>query len=160
MFRQVLGLFLVGASLMPWLAHGQNPVKETSAMGSRVLSTKYNEASRALDEAVNARDLPVIRTALRNRSFPLKIRAAKALAALKDVDSIPSLLETLKANQVVMLGGSETQILQTQCDSTVTSALEAITGMKFKTKSPASANEIDRVIQESAQWWRTKKEEH
>lgn len=128
-----------------------------------ILSNEYSVAERALSRAVLEKNRATIREGLKSKFIGLKIDAVKALAEMNDKSSVPNLVEALQANQGVIDGGSETQILQNDLNQAIIRALERLTGLEFSVSkrlnkeklsryTPFSSEEIEDVVSKSGQW--------
>jgi hypothetical protein len=132
-------------------------VGKTELQESAILSSDYQSAKDALDNAVLKNDIKTIRLGLKNRINTIQQATVKALAKLKDKDSVPNLIECLKSNQGVFSGGTETEIMQRDLNISIIFALSTITELTFDASKSPTSDEIEKVITESQNWLNIKK---
>lgn len=122
---------------------------------NKILSRDYAIAEKALDKAVSERDKKTIRLGLNSRFLPIKQKTVEVIAEIKDETFVPNLIETLGENQAVMTGGTEMQIMQDDLNKAIVFALEQLTGLQFLFLENLSSEDIQRVLKESQEWWKT-----
>jgi hypothetical protein len=118
-----------------------------------ILSRDYAVAERALDRAVVEKDSETIRLGLKNPILSIKRKAALAIAETNDVTFVPFVIEALQMNQVEMLGGTETRVLQDELNMTLVTTLAKLTNLKFAVSKKPTASEIQKVIASGQEWW-------
>ena len=135
-----------------------HPMQESGPMKENTLSKDFAVAKEALEENKKRKNVEMIRLSLGHSSLIIKRLAAEALAELRDKASVPSLVKALENNQVTLRGGTETQVMQSELDRDIVSALENLTGMGFPENVVLSSSEKKQIIERSNQWWNANKQ--
>ena len=128
------------------------------------------EAEQMLNQAIADRNYEPIRFLLAKGSFPVKNKAALAMADLADRAFVPDLIVALDQNRGVSAGGSEIQIEQEMFNKAIISSLESLIGRKFEAPDARSTSEskfpipdeysvmrIRRILDQSRAWWNKNK---
>lgn len=124
-----------------------------------ILSKDYSVAEKALNKAVLEKDKETIRLGLKSPIFSIKQKTAEAIAEIKDKTFVPSLIEALEKNQGVIAGGSEAEVMQQELNKAIVYALEQLTGLQLLFSENLSADDIQRILNESREWWKTYQKE-
>jgi len=117
-----------------------------------ILSRDYKTAETALGKAVTEKNTAVIKLGLKSPILAIKLKTAEAIKELDDVAFVPSLIETLEENQIVIDGGSETQGMHAYLKVTLVAGLAKLTGIKFNVSENPTFEEIQEVIKKSREW--------
>jgi len=120
-----------------------------------VLSEDYPTAEAALNKALAQKDVPVLETALGQRSYLLKTRAAEALGTVGRVDSIPKLRDCLAKHKMLIFGGTEQEMDHAKLVHTLVEALAKLTGQDFDAVNPDSVEEIEAILTQVDRWLAT-----
>jgi hypothetical protein len=139
----------------------QNPQQQ-----DLVLAKDYYVAKKALDKAVQEKDVAVIRKGLKGFSFQIKKDVVKEVKKLNDKTFVPDLADVLELNQGALSGGSEVEVQQKELDRLIISALEQLTGLKFdytenlsQTYNMSENDDVQRIIKQARLWWKVNKNE-
>ena len=135
-----------------------------AAEWAATMEREYSTLTRALDKAGEERDVDAVRKALACRSMPhllrIKERAALLLADWNDVESVPDVIAALEENTLGFSGGSEVLAMQDHLDVALISALERLTGSRFRYEPPNQCRHFhdpsparDEVIRTAKAWW-------
>jgi hypothetical protein len=119
----------------------------SNEQSTSILSADFAVAEQALSEGVKNGDVDLVGLALGNPHLEIKLQATEALGHMGDKKSIPQLWEALEENQVYYTGGSEIKILQVELNKALVNALQKLTGVDYGIVDPASAADIQRVLQ-------------
>ena len=123
-----------------------------TAMRERILSKDFSTAEQALEENRRLRDARAVCLSLEHPSLLIKRRAAEALGDLKDKGAVKCLVQALERNQVVLLGGSETQVEQGELNKSILGALNATTGLDLPVTPRPTPAQLRRVKAKTARW--------
>jgi HEAT repeat protein len=146
------GMILMACATRATAEQARNQMRE------RVLSKDFAVAKEALEENKKRKNVEMIRLSLNHYSLIIKRLATEALAELGDKGSVPSLIRALENNRVTLRGGTETQVLQSELDRAIVSALEKLTGLSFSKNSVLSGGDIKQIIERSNLWWNANKQ--
>lgn len=165
----ILAVNLVGCAVsednLAQTGKGLNPTPTNSPkdismkQDDNILSKNYSTAEKALNKAVLAKDKETIRLGLKSPIFSIKQKTVEAMTKINDKTFVPNLIEALEENQGVIAGGSEAEIMQQELNKAIISALEQLTGLQLLTSENMSADDIQRILNESREWWRTRQKE-
>jgi hypothetical protein len=121
----------------------------------------YQEARKALTEAISDRDGSAVRIALRQRRFGpgFQIDAVEAVRILGGKHFVPDLIVALEKNRgIAWRGGDETIDDQRKLNRAIIKTLSALTKIKFRTGKAPTSKEIETVIAASQKWWTQNKQ--
>lgn len=135
------------------------PKMRNSPQQNPILARDYYTAKKALDEAVQKKDLATIALGLKGFSFEIRKDVIAEIKKLDDKNFILDLIEALEVNQGDLSGGSETQHLQQELNSLLVSALEQLTGLCFSYTENSSKDDVERIVKQSRDWWKIYKKE-
>ncbi len=124
---------------------------------NEILSKDYAVAEKALNKAIEEKDVNTLRTALKSQFLPLKQKAVEAIADLNDKTFVPDLIDALEENRGVIDGGSETQIFQEQLNKTLVSTLQRLTKLKFDVSEKPTSEEMDEIVKKVREWCKNNK---
>ena len=122
----------------------------------KLLSKNFTEAKQALDSVIVRKDQFLICFALSNSDWLIRGLAGKALREVADDDSVPCLVKALENNQDILSGGSEARVSQMELNTDLVDALLRITNFRLDRRKTYEKVEINRIIQESKQWYDTR----
>lgn len=148
----IVSVFISASMILMDCATQVTAGQEDKQMSEKVLSKEFAVAKAALEENKKRKNFKLIRLSLSHSSLTLKRQAAEALAELRDKGSVPSLIRALENNQVMLRGGTETQVMQAELDRAIVSAVEKLTGLDFPKKEILSGDEIKQIIERSNLW--------
>lgn len=135
------------------------PEMQSSPQQNPILARDYYTAKKALDEAVQKKDLTTIALGLKGFSFEIRKDVVTEIKKLDDKSFIPDLIEALEDNQGDLSGGSEVQHLQQELNNHIVSTLEQLTGLCFSYTENSSKDDIERIVKQSREWWESYKKE-
>jgi hypothetical protein len=136
----------------------RQPSAVNKEMQEKILNKDFTIAKKALDENKKQRWAIAIRMSLKNQSLIIRQQAADALKELQDKPSVPDLIEALENNQVRYTGGSETQLMQSELNKSLLSALQTLTGLDLIEGRELTTAQIQKAIQECKNWWNKNKD--
>ena len=127
-----------------------------------ILAKDYYVAKKALDKAVQERDTATFKLGLKAFSFQIRKDIVEEIKKLNDKSFVPDLAHALEANQGCLSGGSETDFLQQELNTSILSALKKLTKLKFSyVKSSltsclnnSASKDVKRILKESREWWK------
>lgn len=126
-----------------------------------VLSKDFQTAKTALEKAGAEKDLNTVRLGLKAFMLEIKKQSVETIVKLNDKASVPDLIKALEANQTIMSGGTETELLQQELNTAIVSALRRFTKLEFaylgnKPIAPCFEkcpdDKVRKVIKESLDW--------
>jgi hypothetical protein len=120
-----------------------------------ILSNDYTIAGKALDKAILEKDKNTIRVGLKSEFLDIRKKAVETIEEFNDETFVPNLIVVLQENQGLIGGGTETQIQQDNLNKAIISALEHLTKLEFKVSTPLSFEDIEGILKESQEWWKT-----
>jgi len=152
----VITLSVVTATFF-WSVTNAIANQETSTMRERILNKDFSIAQRALEENTKQKNVQAVCLSLKHQSLLIRRQAADALRSIQHKAAVKCLIEALENNQVVYLGGTETQVEQDNLNESIVLALKSLTGLDLLAKPKLSAAEVKQVIQQSKEWWSVNK---
>ncbi|HSK74637.1 MAG TPA: hypothetical protein VK892_23255 [Pyrinomonadaceae bacterium] len=150
------------------LAQTENVLKPTPTNSQKdmsinqednILSKNYSVAEKALNRAILQKDKKTLRLGLKSPIFTIKQKTVETIADISDETFIPSLIEVLEKNQGTVAGGNEVKVMQQDLNKAIVLALEQLTGLQFLFSEKLSANDIQRILNESREWWKVHQRE-
>jgi hypothetical protein len=133
----------------------KSPVMEQD---NNIVSKDYNTAQKALKKAALEKNKKTIKKGLESPIITIRQKTAEVILELNDVSFVPSLIDALQGNQVIIDGGTEMKLFQQDLDKAIISALEYLTKLKFNLSNPISSKDINEVLDKSQEWCKSNKE--
>jgi HEAT repeat protein len=118
-----------------------------------ILSKDHATAEKALDKAILEKDKHTIKLGLRNQSFLIRQKTVEAIGEIGDESFVPDLIRSLRGNQGIVTGGTETEVMQNDLNRAIISALEQLTKLEFEVSIPLSDEDIRKVTDKSQNWF-------
>jgi hypothetical protein len=119
---------------------------------NNIISKDYLIAEKSLKKAVLEKDKKTLKVGLRSSFLTIRQKIVEAIIELNDKTFVADLIESLQANQIILDGGTETQIEQSELDRTIIRGLESLTKIDFKVSKELSIENIAEIIKRSQDW--------
>jgi hypothetical protein len=139
----------------------QQPATQTTPVieqDNNILSKDYAVAEKALNKAFLEKNNNIVRLGLKNSILSIRLKTVEAIREINNETFVPSLIEALQENQILLEGGSEIQSFQEELNKTIISTLEQLTKLKFNLSNPISSKDIKEVLDKSQEWCKSNKE--
>ncbi len=120
--------------------------EEAQDLKTQISSKNYSTAKAAVVEAAHQRNVKLVCEALTHHSLQIRLIAVSEIQKMDDAKAVQPLLEALRANQAKYTGGSETEVLQSELNGKIVSALRQLTKLHLNER------DILRAVNDVEAW--------
>jgi hypothetical protein len=124
-----------------------------------ILSKDYTVAKQALDKAIAERDEATIRLGLKGGSVSFQKDIVQAVRNAWYQSFVPDLIVALEDNQVFTIAKAENTSERQELKKVIVSALMHLTGLRFPNTEELSKNDVQKIVEESREWYRANEPE-
>lgn len=132
---------------------------QTMLRENPILSEDYAIAGKALDKAVSERDEATLRLGLKEGSPSFKKEIVQAVRNAWYQSFVPDLIAALEKYQVSTGAKIENTSDEQELKKAIVSALMHLTGLRFPNTEELSESDVQKILEESREWYRTNETE-